>query len=942
MTTADYGELRRQGDLHALIEAALESWERSREHDPQADLLWAKEVLDRVEGDWLEGSLCPAPTEDAELGSTRSLSGRLRELLLKARLAPSPSLEQLWRAPTPRIGAASFPVVESSHLKTGSLRQVCLGWGNQSTPRYEPLEQGGFRGEVDRAVRQTCRLLGAPLPDGAVWWIRPDVLGNRDLEDGSAGFAAAVATASWLLRRAAPINLAFTGFVGAPPPDRFGGTLAAKARIVSRHGYIRQLVVPLDYSDTPLDRLERVPVRGLDELLERVFGARPVRDYQSARRGDHRARRGELAEVENRALALLACALEPLSLGELAEAILCLNVWEISLDRTPVTRQVVDRLLELGLVREVEERFVGEQTPELRHLSEGLWPARAHRSLAMTLPEERRLRRCHHLLALGETPQAAACLQPIVTTAGSLEDATWGLERLSQHHTRERIDALLSTLPEGEQAWCLRLGWMARQTGWPLAPSATQLFQQSAPQDRLMGLQGLVETILHLLVACTRGLGAVNDKHLEAMHRRPSLGLMCRILEEFSQAREIPEHPVGEALFTHLRPVFAGGERSDGIGAMFNRYLHGPGGFAGALAVPGVAEACIERLGPALEPLLKAVRELLGTLQLRRVERRWVIATAKGGETGVDLSRSVSGGDEDSKLLWRRGLVQQRERYWRLDGLEQVPEPETFSGSAPRSDLLPQPIARAMATAGLSRARSGERAAALEAAFDAALRLAWFSSLAPWLAGAGWRLRGLQAHYLGRMNHRNLLAGLASMRDEGTLLPPGEALMLREPILWSLVSDLERLQHAPGPIERWRPNLDRIETNLYALLEGLPWCNGEVLLIAGEGGARWRCTGFAAARESSAGTDSDGLAFVGADGRWPLAPLACFMGGDVFLLRQLNSSSKNLGGGSALLTAVERGRADPSLYLAGWTSGPPPVLRVGASCPRHPVLSADL
>jgi hypothetical protein len=942
MRTQDYSELRTQGDLHALIEAALEAWEHCREHDPQADLIWATEVLDRVEGDWLEGSLCPAPIPHPEQGWEGDLRERLRALLLAARLPASQALERLWGAPTPRIGAASFPVVESSHLGTGALRQVRLGWGDQYTPRYAPPEHGDFRAEVDRAVRQTCRLLGASLPDGAGWWIWPDVPGNRDLEDGSAGFAAAVATASWLLRRPTPVDLAFTGFVGAPTPERFEGTLAAKARIVARHGYIRRLVIPIECSDTPLDRLRRVSVRGLNELLEQVFGALTVRDYQSVRRSEHQARRGELSEVENRALALLACALDPLSLGELAEGILCVDVWEISLDSTPVTRQVMDRLIELRLVRDVGERFVGEQTPELRHLSGGLWPARAHRAMALTLPEGQHLRRCHHLLALGETLQAAACLQPILATSVGLEVTTRGLERLSRHHTRQQLDALLSALPVDEQVWCLRLGWMARQTGWPLASIATQLFQQSSPQDRLMSLQGLVESTLHLLVACVRGLGAVSERHLETLHQRPSLGLMCRILEEFSQVEEPPDHPVGAVLFKHLRPVFSGSGRSDSIGAMFNRYLHGPGGFAGALSVPGVAEACIERLGPTLDPLLRAVREILGDLQLRRVEHRPIIAPAESGEADIDLSQSLSGGEEDSRLFWRRGLVQDRERFWCLYGLEQIPEPQRFSSGAPRPDLLPQPIARAIATAGQNRERDGKRAAALEAAFGAALRLAWFSSLSPWLAGAGWRLRGRQAHYLRRMNLRNLLAGLAGMRDRGTLLPPGELLMQREPILWALVSDLERLQHAPGPIARWRSNLDRIEANLHALLEGLPWCNGEVLLIAREDGKQWRCNGFTAARESSVDAGNVGLAFVGAGGCWPLEPLACFAGGEVLLLRQLNSSSKELGGSAALLTAVERGRANPALYRGEWMPGAPPMLRVGERCPRHPVLSEEL
>ncbi len=858
---------------------------------------WARE-LGGIARRGLPGSLS---------GADLSLLERSLALLREAGLddADLRAVIALWGRPRPAVGEAFFPVVLGDG--TGLMCVLRVGW--KSVLGEPPACDAAFSEAVSDARRWCVRTLRHGVEPGeALGW---SVLPAVPLEGGSVGFAALAAWSSFLLAAPLPGDAAWTGCLrqeggGLAVARVPSETLAAKVAAVEHMG-LATLHLPVHNRDQPSAGLRVVPHAKVEDVAREglAFAWRVPPPPPGTHAGV-----GELPPAAHRAMSVLEAADRPLPADVLSRAIFHPSAWRHAAGIG--TAHLHEALRPLGeAVRETEGgyRLDPDAPITLGRHADPTWEADAHRALADLVSDP--VTGTEHLALAGELAQARAALRTL------LEDPREGravLERLEGRLGWDRVEALLVEIEPRGGPGLARLGWAGLGLPWPFSRAAAGLFRSREPTDALFATQALVECVLHGLAAVAVALRCTDrEKNLE---RRPSVGDLARAALELLQPGG-EQHAVRDALVRALAPER---QRLAELGGRFNDALHRPGSLSRLAASPTWASERLEGLLPDVTALVEALRRELAPMAFgpRADAGEWDLVYAGGSlPLGRAVTTSGSGG-----ALFHRGHLDGRPRYWSFESVESAwPDGAPFHATAPlpaplaRVNALPAPVAWVEAVRTRDATPIG-RLARLDEHVAAVLRLAWFGAVVALPGRLAAPIRDSEHNWLTRMNHRNLLEEILTC--EGAEVPA--AFLCREPArsaMFRLVDGLERLGHAPGPLDRHEALLTELEGWLSTLHVEAPWSAGELVALDG---ARWLSVmGTRPTDATQPPLDRPGVpgevVLVEGDRALSLGPFAVYREGRVWLLREAPGAS----------TRKALARCRGTFYSAG--SALPPATR---------------
>ncbi|MFT4978922.1 MAG: hypothetical protein ACI8S6_004832, partial [Myxococcota bacterium] len=813
---------------------------------------WRLQIVQRVLlGPWLPGCLAPRSATDTLWRALLDLAGD--DLDHQRRLL------RLATPPADQVGVALFPVALNAHC--GSIRQLRVVEAGRIVAH--PADEG-TRQALDLARRWVSSATGTPLSllQTLHFAVSPQLPSDHPIEGGSMGWAAVVALMSWLLRRPVRGGLVFTGALqdtvqGPRAAPVRPETISAKLLATRHHGAAQVLVLHrVHASDVQLPVVSGPGIRGLDELSEVVMHA--IGPWTEAARDLH-ARLGRPPQptswslVGRRLLAVLSFTAEPLSAGQLEQAATA-GVWHEPLRAHPVIGAELEALERAGKATRSGGTWAlaAEERYDTRALFvDQSWEQQAHEALACALAGGEPTLRAHHLLAAGRLADAAEAMHTAL--CADFPAAARRIEALGPRGFKR----LLAALPQdAETTWSLRIARAGLRLPPPAAAAARRLAEQPTPAARLLTAQALAELLLHLLAEAAVALDAVDRRRLQGLRLRPSLGLLAQCAAAL-WGRRGADHPVRDTLRTHLEPL---GPLHDRLSPL-SQLLHGAPGIDTLVNHPERAEEAMCDSGPVLCELVTRCQSALAELKLELNEA--LDALHLSTPDGATLKLPVRAEAATAEILWHRGTIDGDVRWWSMSSCaSQGPVRTPPVAKAPNLAQLPLPVAHMLRR--MQRADDNlDRLAALELCLHSLLRIALFTDTT------------LTHKQLKRLNCRRLL-------DFIRHAPPSP---VRSPLLGGSVEGLlpllERLQHAPGPLEAWTPLLVEATAWLHAAIGQLPWCVGAMHLDGG--GLRFM--GMHTVPSPHPGPPT----LIGEDGHLhPLGELAQVRDGALWLFRQLD------------------------------------------------------
>jgi hypothetical protein len=469
---------------------------------------------------------------------------------------------------------------------------------------------------------------------------------------------------------------------------------------------------------------------------------------------------------------------------------------------------------------------------------------------------------------------AAALLDVAVRPdANAIRNSLEVLRRCFDHDpgTTTQLWRHLAGSPE-PSARLVAVGWMCVRADGPFAPFAERLLGCRTWLDRLLWLQAVVETFLHLLAACAivdgcarRALQKPDDFAL-----RPNLGDLCVAAASLSEPTSGDVHPFGLALAESGALDDANALRRE-FAEPLNRVLHEPFRWLDARSDVdgGPLRDTVATIASHIVRRLEGLGRTLTKFPFERHEDRWSIRLDADGTRRLDLHGMLLALDApDGAVLpcfYRGMLGPDVARYWALssparryvrpnfagrlhdapwspEGRAALAAGESYQAHWPTPldhagiafQALPTPLAQAVRGLQCGRNDAIDTVAALDFLTAALLRLVWF---AVWPTfGSAHRLQGGDQKWLSRMSKRALFNALNTWttrpeRDARAcslsehLLPADSG----ERIL-SIIDALERLEHAPGPLRREEHDFAAIEALLHDVLRVGPWAVGWTLV----------------------------------------------------------------------------------------------------------------